>query len=79
MSQDSEIVRIDRRLDDVLALSPADAVRLILQEYQIAPDRFEFVAALAAKVVACRTSSGAALPSVSLPERRAGEMRKSPA
>jgi hypothetical protein len=47
----NEIVVIDKRLDQLLAESPAEAIRLILQEYQIAYNQQEFVAALAAKLV----------------------------
>jgi hypothetical protein len=47
----SEIVVIDKRLDQLLVESPAEAIRLILQEYQIAYNQHAFVAALASKLV----------------------------
>lgn len=49
------IVVIDRRLNLLLEENPAEAVRLILQEYQIAYSKEDFVAALAAKLVLAKS------------------------
>lgn len=51
----SEIVVIDLKLDHLLESSPADAIRLISQEYQIAQNRPAFVTALVAKLVLLKT------------------------
>jgi hypothetical protein len=45
------VVIVDRRLDGLLQERPEEAIRLIVQEYQITSDRPAFVAALAAKLV----------------------------
>lgn len=47
----NDLVVIDSKLDRFLESSPSEAIRLIVQEYQIANDRHAFVMALAAKLV----------------------------
>lgn len=47
----NEVVSIDKRLDQLLTEQPSEAIRLIMQEYQIAYSQQAFVAALVAKLV----------------------------
>jgi hypothetical protein len=56
----NEIVVIDARLDQILAEPPSEAIRLILQEYQIAYNQQTFVAALAGKLVLMKVRAGIA-------------------
>jgi hypothetical protein len=51
MGMSKELVMIDSSIDRYLKEQPSEAVRLILQEYQIAYDKQAVVAALAAKLV----------------------------
>jgi hypothetical protein len=55
----SEVVSIDKRLDQLLTERPSEAIRLILQEYQIAYTQQAFVGALAAKLVTLKAEVGA--------------------
>lgn len=54
MDPRSELVRIDRELEILLALPLAEAARRIEKAYQTAPDRQEFVVALIGKVLTYR-------------------------
>nr|WP_198983041.1 hypothetical protein [Herbaspirillum sp. ASV7] len=47
----NDLVVIDSKLDRLLESPPSEAIRLIVQEYQIANDRQAFVMAMAAKLV----------------------------
>ncbi|WP_168189820.1 hypothetical protein [Herbaspirillum sp. VT-16-41] len=47
----NDLVVIDSKLDRFLESPPSEAIRLIVQEYQIAYDRPAFVMAMAAKLV----------------------------
>lgn len=51
----SEIVVVDKRVDSLLSEQPSEAVRLMLQEYQITHNKELFVAALIAKLVFLKT------------------------
>lgn len=58
MNPRSEIVRIDRELDALLALPAADAARRITQAYQIADDQTAFVLALIGRLLVRRATAG---------------------
>lgn len=47
----NDLVVIDSKLDCFLQSPPSEAIRLIVQEYQISYDRQAFVTAMAAKLV----------------------------
>lgn len=51
MSKRSEIVRVDSQIESLLALPPADAVRRIMQAFELSGNQVLFVAALVGRLV----------------------------